>query len=131
MWWTWIITGVLGAPLTLVLHEFMHVLTAWHYGSKVVAFKPWPHIEPGLGGFVWGSIKHRPGLVAAQQRISYRMPLIKAGVLLVVWGLLGWGWHPLWLLAAWELTDVINWLQSYLRMSGGDGGTYRHLTAVR
>lgn len=126
--WYWAILGVVGAPLTLVLHELAHVLVARAHGIRIKTFRPWPHFT--TSGFVWGSVSYHQVLMPAQRRMSALAPLIKAISLMLAWAFLGAAWSPLWALAAWEAIDVINWLQGYLRMSRNDGGTYRSLTAI-
>ena len=125
MWYA--IFGVVGAVLTLVLHEFSHCLVVWVCDGKVVSFRPWPHWENGR--FFFGTMTfdspwppNRKWFVLA--------PFLKALLFFLFWIIMGWHWHPLWLLAGWEATDWGNWLQGYIRLSNNDGGKFRKLPSI-
>jgi len=120
MWY--LIFGLIGAALTLVLHEFTHCLVVWVGGGRVVSFKPWPHKVDGH--FYFGRMTYDIEW-PLNRKWFLLAPLLKALLLFVFWGIMGWFWHPLWLLAGWEATDIGNWLQGYIRKSGNDGGQYR------
>lgn len=119
MWY--VILGVSGAALTLVLHELMHCFVVWAHGGKVTSFKPWP--QKVEGHFYFGRMLYEAELPLG--RVMHLAPFLKALSLFVVWTGLGFLWWPLWTLAFWEATDWINWLQGYIRKSGNDGGQYR------
>jgi hypothetical protein len=119
MWYA--IFGVLGAVITLVLHELMHCFVVWAHGGKVTSFKPWPHRVDGH--FFFGRMTYESEV--ALGRGMKLAPFLKALVLFVSWTGLGFLWFPLWCFAFWEATDWINWLQGYIRKSQNDGGQFR------
>lgn len=119
MWYA--LFGVLGAALTLVLHELSHCLVVWWSGGKVVTFKPWPHMSDGH--FYFGRMTYIAKVPLGP--LMKIIPFLKALTLFGWWVGLGVLWHPLWVLAFWEITDWINWLQGYIRGSDNDGGQYR------
>lgn len=119
----YILLGIIGAALTLVLHELMHCFVVWAHGGKVTSFKPWPHKVEGR--FFFGRMVYESEVDLG--RGMKLAPLPKALALFGVWGGLGFLWHPLWCLAFWEATDWINWLQGYIRKSKNDGGQYRQM----
>lgn len=124
MAWYWyaVICCIVGAPLTLVLHELMHCIVVWANGGWVTSFKPWPHFVEKR--FYWGRMAYAG---CAPTKWFYAAPLTKALVLLVIWAGLGFLWMPLWAPGFWELLDAGNWLQGYIRNSDNDGGRYRKL----
>lgn len=120
--WIWLgVLGLLGAALTLVLHELSHCIVVWLSGGWIEEFKPWPHMKDGK--FYFGRMSHSGA--QADERAFTVAPLIKALSLLALWTVLGFIWLPLWALAFWEFTDVANWTQGYIRNSPNDGGRFR------
>jgi hypothetical protein len=121
-WW-WLIPAVLGAPLSLVLHEASHALVGIAKGCRIVAFRPWPHRH----GNRWlvGAVYLDRGM-GAFRPISSLAPLIKSMVLIPTWLLLAslttWHLAPL---AFWELVDAGQWWRNWYRRRGTDGAELR------
>lgn len=119
----YVICGIIGAALTLVLHEFSHCLVVWNVEGKVVEFKPWPHIHDGR--FYFGRMSYEVSEPLPEKTMAIA-PLFKAYFMLLLWVALGFSlYHPLLVLAAWELTDIGNWLQGFIRKGENDGGIFR------
>jgi len=133
MWY--LIFSLIGAALTLVLHELSHCCLVWVGGGTVTSFKPWPHFETFTSAagterhFYFGRMTYdtaRP----PNRKWFLLAPLLKSLLFFVFWSIMGWFWHPLWCLAGWEVTDWSNWLQGYIRKSQNDGGQYRASNAT-
>ena len=121
MTWYLLIPLVLGAPLTLLLHEFSHVVETWATGGRVDVFKPWPHRWDGRWWF--GRIMRTGG----GDKAVAQAPAFKAGTMILFWGSF-WVWSawPLWPLIAWEAVDLAWWLRGWiLRKPDSDGGKAR------
>lgn len=119
-WWL-LIPLILGAPLTLVLHEASHALATWATGGRVDAFRPWPH---RWGGRWWFGRMMRTG---GNDHLVAWAPHFKASAMLVVYGLVGMltAWH-VWTLFAWEWVDLLWWWRGWLlRKPSSDGGKAR------
>jgi hypothetical protein len=126
IWWL-IGFAVVGAPLTLVLHELSHCFAVWAKHGWITSFKPWPHKVDGR--FYFGRMTYA-GCAPDEKAFSIA-PLIKAITLLGLWLVLALAlFWPLLALAGWESTDIINWVQGYIRSSPNDGGRYRRAGAV-
>ena len=113
MIWPWIALGILGAPVTLILHELSHVVFVKLSGGEVTVFKPWPHRFEGrfVFGRVWAIWEDGRSEI---YRWSHIAPLLKAIVLLSVWNTLSYShYRPMLILGAWELTDVAKWIWNY------------------
>jgi hypothetical protein len=124
VWWLWLILALIGAPLTLFLHELAHSFVVWGEGGRVTSFKPYPHFADGH--FYFGRVEYLS--YQTRPRLFFAAPaLIKAPVFLVVWATLGLLFClPLLALAAWELWDLLNFVQGYMRKSSyNDGGLFR------
>lgn len=125
LWW-FIGFAVVGAALTLILHELAHCFVAWSAGGSVESFKPWPHKVDGR--FYFGRMTYTG--CAPNEKAFTIAPLIKAISLASLWVILGLMFWPLLALAGWELTDIINWVQGYIRSSPNDGGRFRRAGAA-
>ncbi len=115
MIWAWIALGILGAPVTLILHELSHVPWIKASGGEVTVFKPWPHRFEGrwVLGRTWAIWKDGRSDVYRWSHIS---PLLKAVVLLALWNALAVNYYrPLFVLGAWEFTDMAKWYWQYFR----------------
>jgi len=121
MWGWLLILAVLGAPLTLVLHELSHAVATWATGGKVTLFRPWPHRHEGR--FYFGRMMREGG----QDLAVHAAPLAKATGLLLVWALLALCWLPLLCLWAWELVDLAWWWRGWIWKPYTDGGKARAL----
>ena len=126
-WWVYLVVLAVSAPVTLLLHELMHCFAVWAFMSgRVTAFVPWPHKHNDV--FYWGRMSwecdKEPTRLA--YRVFYIFPQFKAACLLTVWLILGFLlWHPFLMAALWELADIINFIQGYIRNGKNDGGKYR------
>lgn len=125
LWW-FIGFAVVGAALTLVLHELAHCVMVWAAKGWIESFKPWPHKVDGR--FYFGRMTYSG--CAPNERSFTIAPLIKAISLFSLWLVLGFIFWPLFALAAWESTDIINWVQGYIRSSPNDGGRFRRAGAA-
>jgi len=125
MWWHWGIVAVVGAWVTLLLHELAHCVCVWIEGGRVTAFRPYPHLYEGH--FFWGRMSWESEKPLAMPKLFHGAPaLIKAPFFLTLWLSLGLlVWLPLLAAAFWEAADIINFVQGYLRNSGNDGGKFR------
>lgn len=141
----WIVFAVLGAPLTLILHELSHAVTIWTLGGSVTSFWPIPGKSMGrhyfplgigapedshwrLGYATWEFRGGRP----ANYAWTSIAPLFKSLVLGVVWGALSWFvYAPLAMFAIWEGLDAGNWLRTYFFSSNPrhDAYKWRHRDA--
>lgn len=123
MWWHWLIVGVAGARVTLFMHELAHCFVVWGEGKKVLSFVPSPHSKNGR--FYFGRMAYAG--VLRNPRLFYAAPaLMKAPLCAVLWVVLGLVfWLPFLAAAFWELTDVANFVQGYIRRRDNDGGRFR------
>lgn len=113
---------ILGAVFSVVLHETSHIVVAKYYGCVILEFRPYPHFYEEK--FYFGRVSYLCG-TNNPIKASALAPLIRAIAFGLTWGICGYFWKPLWTLAVWDLLDVINWFQGYVRGSGNDGGIYR------
>lgn len=117
--------GVLGAPLTLVLHEFSHVIATWATGGKVTLFRPWPHRYEGRW---WIGRMMRDG---GSDLAVKTAPGVKAHALLLAYGVAANAWAPLFMLVVWELVDFGWWWRGWIwRLDHTDGGHARRLRGL-
>lgn len=121
---------IIGAVVTVNLHELAHCLVAWKARAEVTTYIPWPHY------YVIGDKKWWFGRMGYQTKIPmlvedlkwfYLAPLIKACTMSVLWIVLMFTWWPLVCFLVWELADIAVWSQGYIRRSGNDGSKYRAL----
>jgi len=126
--WLLYILWTLGSLyLTLLRHEFSHCAAAWTLDMRVTGFYPWPHIKDGrffFGRMTWETQRvpttsQLRGLAVAPITSSVISCLVMLTMGLAI------GNYLLLITAATEFTDIINWVQGYLRNSGNDGGKYR------
>jgi len=120
-WLPLLLLGVLGAPLTLLLHELSHAVATWATGGRVTEFRPWPHRFDGRWYF---------GRMMREGGDDYTVavaPAVKANSLVFVYALAAWVWAPLACLAAWELVDFAWWWRGWLWKPDSDGGKARRL----
>lgn len=126
-WWVYLIVLAVGAPVTLLLHELAHCCAVWWlFHGKVTAFVPWPHKHNGM--FYWGRMSWECASepTPAQYRSFYIWPQYKASIMIITWLFLGFlVWLPLLMAAIWELADIVNFIQGYIRNGKNDGGKYR------
>lgn len=126
-WWVYLVVLAVGAPVTLLLHELAHCCAVWWLiDGKVTAFKPWPHKHNGT--FYWGRMSWECDMepTPAQYRSFYFWPQYKAIIMIITWLLLGFlVWLPFLMAAIWELADILNFIQGYIRNGKNDGGKYR------
>jgi hypothetical protein len=126
MWYWWVALAVGGAIVTLNLHELAHCLVVWIKGGRVMSYKPYPHCVGGT--FFFGRMTYTLPFMPYRTYLLWfhSAPQLKALFLLALWVLLGLIlWRPLLVLAAWELSDLLNFLQGYIRNSKSDGGKFR------
>ncbi len=128
-----------GAFITLVLHELAHCVVVWAKGLKVTGFYPFPHLKDGKGGIFfwprkglsirWAGMKYDGRNLTNEAWMTFII-ILRASIFLVAWALLAiFFYWPLAVLAFWELTDVINWVQGYFRPgSNNDGKRFRRAT---
>jgi len=121
----YIIFGVVGAILTLVLHELSHAIVVWINGGKVTEFKPWPHMSDGK--FYFGTMAYECFAPISEKDLTIA-PFYKACAMINIWVFCSMLYAPLIALEIWELIDFTNWLQGYVRKSDNDGGRYRKAT---
>jgi hypothetical protein len=114
-----ILCAILGAPITLVLHEFAHCVAAWATGGRVTLFRPWPHRYGGK--WYLGRVQRVGG---DDQQIAIA-PLIKANVLIWCYALAAAAWWPVVGLLAWEIVDAAWWYRGWV-LRRGDGGQARN-----
>ena len=109
----WIALLLVGAQLTLTLHEASHALCIkLLYGGEILEFKPYPNPLRELGKF--GIVRSRLPSGVKSTPWSYRAPLLKALSLILLWGLLGiLVYGPLLAFAIWETLDAALWLFQY------------------
>ena len=127
----WVYTGivfVLGAVWVLNRHELSHCVVVWACGGRVISYKPWPH-KVG-DNWVLGRMTYVTNKMPSREDLMrfHAAPLTVALFFLFLWTPLALiVWKPLLGLAAWEASDVINWVQGYVRKttSKNDGGRYR------
>ena len=126
-WWVYLIVLAVGAPVTLNLHELAHCCAAWFLvDGRVTVYKPWPHKHKGI--FYWGRMGWECDMQPTElfYRKFYIWPQYKAGFMTITWLLLGLlVWLPLLVAAVWEIADIINFIQGYIRNGKNDGGKYR------
>ena len=122
----WVLFILLGAPLTLVLHELAHLFVVKLAGATIVEFAPWPDFRRPRGQRL-GVVRYRMPAGTLRPPESSLAPFIKAVALFSVWGGLGVIYHPLWALAAWEALDAGVWVYHYARETPGkyDGARWR------
>jgi len=123
MWWHWLLVGCVGAWFTLFMHELAHCFVVWGEGKKVTSFIPFPHRKDGR--FYFGRMQYEG--VLRNPKLFYAAPcLMKAPLYVVVWTVLGLVfWLPLLAAVFWELADIANFVQGYIRRRDNDGGRYR------
>jgi hypothetical protein len=122
-----VLCAVLGAPLTLVLHEATHALVYHLNGIGIEWFRPWPNKHDGRWRI--GATMPARTLTNEEELPNKVAPLVKAGLLFTLW-VGAWGITEAWAFAAlafWEATDWINWLQGLVRGRPNDGGRLREL----
>lgn len=120
----WALYAIVGAFLTLFLHELSHAIVIWFRGGTVTEFKPWPHFNGGQFYFGWTGWE----IEESKVRPAYAAPVIKAILMGAGWGAL---WSvldhgPLLVLAGWEVADLLWW---GIGMARGEHTDARKFTA--
>lgn len=150
----WIAFALVGAALTLNLHELSHVVVVKKTGGEIPTYAPWPHFRNSKAGVsiapwtgIWWFLFAREkldgyrwynGRVSVRYRVpkgegiprSYRYshvaPLVKALFVLGVWMTLGLTvYRPLLALAVWEASDVVWWWRGYFFKPKTDGWKWK------
>lgn len=120
----WIVFGIIGAPLTLFLHELSHYLVLkFKYKADIIYFRPWPDFSRDTGKL--GVVRYRLPEGVTDAKWSHIAPFLKSMILVPVWSLLSLLFFPLILLAAWELIDEGKWLFDYMRNSDHRTDAYK------
>jgi len=102
---------IIGAPLTLILHELSHAIVAWAAGAEVVLFKLWPHkVEER---WYFGRIVIKKDDETFSAGLFYAAPYWKALCLCLAWAFIGQLWWPLLAFAVWEWIDIAWWYKGY------------------
>ncbi len=124
---SFILFFLFAAPLTLVLHEFVHVIVALRAGCWITGFYPWPHRHKGIfyfGRMTFQCPKEERVLIDLVKPF-FLAPFVNALALFFLWICLGLLLYPPFFCAAfWEAADAANWLQGYFRNGKNDGGLY-------
>lgn len=119
------ILAVLGAVLTLSLHELSHVLAVKLTGGRITSYTPWPHVHEGKFYFGRVGVAYLDA-VPLSHRWSHLAPLLKSGALGASWAFLAqYHYAPLWVLAGWEFVDTLWWQVGYYFRPSSDGGRWR------
>lgn len=123
--WHWL--AILALPvgyLRLVAHELSHAAACITTGGRVdwARFMPWPHKADGR--WFWGRMYRTGG----DDLVIYLAPVARAGAFMGFWLYLAIHvWHPLFICAFWELTDVLHWWRGWFWRPQTDGGKTRAL----
>ena len=124
----WIIFAVLGAIITLVLHESSHalcIIAAPKAKIEKGGFKPWPHKFNGT--FYFGSVRYT-GDMGNMGPISQLAPFIKALIMIPLWMGMTILWWQLFPLLVWEAIDALWWWRGWLcKKAVSDGGKLRKM----
>ncbi len=110
---------VLGACLTLFLHELSHAIAVWSFGGTVEKFKPWPNKDEN--GRWWF------GRVVFRYKNGYKFinmsPLVKSSIMIPIWILFYiFIYWPFIILAIWEVIDMLWWFKGLVfKVDGTDG----------
>uniref|UniRef100_A0A6M3JHB4 Putative peptidase n=1 Tax=viral metagenome TaxID=1070528 RepID=A0A6M3JHB4_9ZZZZ len=107
-----ILLMVVGAFITLFLHEGSHALVAIAQGRRVTSFRPYPHYFMGSLYLGFTSVSPVVINVTNGERLAYfAAPAVKAPLMVVLWSIIG-----LWPLAIWEGVDLIWWWLGWFRV---------------